>query len=197
VIRQRVRLRGFGLTELLLRAIVSLLAAALVFYGVIVVLAAFKLDPRTLNDVSGYDTVLRSLSAITPGSISGRDRIVVAAAGLACLLVFGPRAWRALPRPYLARTTLDVVADDAHGQTEVAPRALERIAEGAAGTCPEVRHVAARYAVGAMQVRVELGAAEHLLATLTAVQRRVRDALRAHGLPDGTLVDVTFGGVGT
>lgn len=192
--RQRIRVRQIGLSDLGLRLLVSLLAVAIAFYGVMVVLAALKVDPRTIDHASAYRTVYHHLTSITADQISGRDRLIVAAAGLLCAALFGPVAWRALPRPYLARTGLDTPAAPGSGSTDVAPRAIERIAEVAARHSTNVEDATARYGTATVDLRVRLRNAERLLEELTDIQQRAREGIRAHGLPDTTTIDVTLAG---
>jgi hypothetical protein len=192
--RQRVHLRRFAVTELVMRLLVSALALALVYYGAIVVLGACKVSPSTLNDISAYRTVYDQLASITAADISGRDRLIVAIAGVACFLAFAPLAWRALPRPYLARTADELDDDSGPGRTEIGPRAFERVAELAAAQEPAVAGASARYRVGAVDVRVQLTSAPELADQLRHVQDRVRAAVASHQLPD-RIVDVTFAGV--
>ena len=181
-----------------MRLLVTALGLALVFYGAIVVLAACKVSATTLNDISAYRTVFHQLSSITAEDITVRDRVIVAAAGVACLIVFTPLAWRAIPRPYLVRTTVGI--DDpnghghGHGATEVAPRAVERCAELAAAAHPSVADASARCAIGSVDVRVQLIEGDELRDTLRAVQQRIRDAATTQGLPDQT-IDVTLAGL--
>ncbi|HLI58537.1 MAG TPA: hypothetical protein VKV21_02610 [Solirubrobacteraceae bacterium] len=196
MIRQRVRLRRFGVAEALMRLLVSLLALAAIWYGAMVILAAIKVSPDTINGISAYRTVYHVLIAIDARSITGRDRIIVAAAGVLCLLVFAPAAWRALPRPYLARTGIALGDESGPGVTELAPRALERTAEVAATAHPRVRQAAARYGSGTVDVHVELSDDDDLTGTLRSIQHHVRERLREHGVPDGP-VDVTFAGLST
>ena len=121
MIRQRVHLRRLRADVVVVRLLVSLLALALVFYGVMVVLVACKVSPHTVNGISAYRTVYDQLTAITAGDITGRDRIIVAVAGVLCLIVFAPLAWRALPRPYLARGAVDLEDGPGPGHTQLAP----------------------------------------------------------------------------
>jgi hypothetical protein len=194
MIRQRVHLHRFAITDVVMRLLVTAFGAAIAYYGAILVLGACKVSPDTLNDVSAYRTVYDQLASITAADITGRDRLIVAAAGVVCFLVLAPLAWRALPRPFLARTTDDLDDGSAPGRTEVAPRAFERVAELAAAEQPSVVHAAARYGVDAVDVRVELTSGLEFTHTLREVQDRVRAAVAAHGLPD-RLVDVTLAGV--
>ncbi|HEX5192190.1 MAG TPA: hypothetical protein VFW09_05245 [Solirubrobacteraceae bacterium] len=194
MIRQRINLHRPPIGEAAARLLVSALALALIWYGAMVVLAACKVSPDTINDISAYRTVFDVLSSITAADITGRDRAIVAVAGVLCLIVFAPLAWRVLPRPYLARTETELHDGDDPGRTEIAPRTFERAAEVAALRHPSVTGVAARFGAGAVDVRVQLNDGLQLPSTLRAVQERVREAASAHGLPDH-MIDVTFAGV--
>ncbi len=167
----------------MLRVTVSLLAAAVIFYGAMVVLAACKVGAHTINSISGYETIYDHLTRITAGAITGRDRIIVAVAGILCPIVFAPLAWRTLPRPYFARGAVDLDDGDGRGQTELAPRAIERAAEIAAQQDPRVDTAAGRYATDRLRVQVSLRGSGDLPVTLRAVQRRVTDTLATQGLP--------------
>ena len=169
-------------------------ALAAIFYGAMVILAALKLSPHTINTISAYHTVEARLSSITARDITGTDRIIVAVAGVLCLIVFAPLAWQALPRPYLARTDVDLDDHSQAGQTDVAPRAIERAAELAAGEHAQVTDAAARYGHGVLDVRVDVADGEDLPGTLRGVQARVRDALDRHELPVSA-VDITLAGL--
>jgi hypothetical protein len=193
MIRQRVHLRSARVADTALKLLVSLLACAAIFYGAMVVLAAVKVSPHTINEISAYRTIDDTLTSIDADTITDRDRIIVAVAGVLCLLVFAPLAWRALPRPYLGRTGVALEDRSEPGHTEIAPRAVERAGELAARDHPLVADAAARYDTGTVDVRLdlELSDDDDLIATLHAVQRRVRDRLGEHGVP-GARVDVTF-----
>jgi hypothetical protein len=192
--RQRIHVRRFAITELVMRLLVTALAAAIVYYGAMVVLGAFKARPDTLNEISAYRTVFDQLSSIAPSDITGRDRVIVAIAGVVCLLVFAPLAWRAISRPYLARSP-DRLDDGAGpGRTEIGPRAYERLAEIAALRDRAVARASARSGADALDVQVQLSSDLTFIDDLRHVQERVREAIAAHGLPDRS-VDVTFAGV--
>lgn len=176
-----------------MRLLVILAALALVWYGVMTILAALKaVSPHSINAISGYRTIYDHLTSISAAQITGRDRIIVAIAGLVCLGAFAPLAWRSLPRPYLARGELDL-SGTSRGTTLVAPRAIERAAESAALEHPWVVGAAGRYGTDQLAVSVTMRHAEELADTLPAIQSRVRDALAEHDLPRLS-VDVTLAG---
>lgn len=180
--RQRVRTRGSAL-RVLGRALVALLACALVFYGAMLVLLALKVSASTVNSISAYRTIFDFLAGLAPGGVNRVvTRAIVAGAGLVALLVFGTLALRELPRPYLARRDLPLVDDD-HGVVIVAPRAVERVAESAAATRAAVTGAAGRFEADELVVAVSARDAAALPATLRGVQADVRAALERHGLP--------------
>ena len=120
----------------------------------------------------------------------------MAAAGIACLIVFAPLAWRALPRPYLGRGAIDLDDGPGPGRTELAPRALERVAEVAAHGHPQVTRAMGRLDTDTLELRIRLREADELPATLRAVQQRVVAALATEGVPAQS-VDVTLAGLTT
>lgn len=135
------------------------------------------------------------MSSITAHDTTGRDRAIVVAAGVLSLLGLAPLAWRALPHPYLARTEVDLDDHYQAGQTDVAPRAIERAAGLAAAEHPQVSDAKARYGNGVVNVHVALAHGEDLTDILGTVQAHVRDVLSRHELPvdavDITLADVS------
>lgn len=181
--RQRLRTRSFPLAQLPLRLITVLAGLALIWYGAMTVLLALKIGPHAVNRLSGYRTIYDHLATITTRDITGRVRIIVAIAGLACFLVFATLAWRALPRPYLARGELDLSRDAARGSTTIAPRAIERAIEVAALEHPMVVGAAGRYETEAVNLAITFRHAGELGRALPAVQHRAAGALQAHGLP--------------
>ena len=190
--RQRVHTRRGALAATVTRLLAILVALALVWYGAMTFLAALKaVSPHSINAISGYRTIYNKLTSITPGQITGRDRIIVAIAGVACLVVFGSLAWRSLPRPYLARGELDLSGTAQRGTTLVAARAIERAAEFAALEHPSVVGAAGHYNTDRLAVSVTVRHAAELADTLPAIQTRVRDAQAEHDLPR-LPIDVTL-----
>lgn len=181
--RQRLRARRFPLAQLLLRLITVLAGLALIWYGAMTVLLALKASPHTVNGISAYRTIYDHLVTITAQDLTGRVRIIVAIAGVVCLLVFALLSWRALPRPYLTRGELDLSEEAGRGRTVIAARAIERAAEVAALQHPLVVGAAGRYGTEDVGVAVTVRQAGELAHTLPAIQQRVADALREHDLP--------------
>jgi len=125
--RQRVRERTSPLI-ILGRLVTLLFALALIWYGLMTLLLALKVSPSTVNSISGYRTAFDWLSGLSPTKVDGAvTRGIVAGAGVLAFLVFGYLALKQLPRPYLARRTLDLTSDE-RGEVTVEPRAIERVA---------------------------------------------------------------------
>lgn len=194
MLRQRLRTRRFALAEILLRAIAVVVALAPIWYGAMTVLLALKVGPHTINGLSGYRSVYDHLAGISADDITARVRIIVAIAGVASLLAFGALAWRALPRPYLARSELDLSTSHGRGSTVISARAIERAGELAALEHPLVAGAAARYGTQDITVLVNVRHAATLADTLAAVQQRVSSALAQHELPR-LPINVTLTGV--
>jgi hypothetical protein len=181
--RQRVRTRVSPLA-FVGRALVALLALALVWYGLMLVLLALKVSPGSVNAISGYRSIYDSLAALGPGDVDGTARIVIAVAGVLAFLAFGYLALKEVPRPYLARSELELAGDDdQRGTSTVAPRAIERAAELAAEENPAVSGARARYEAPDIELDVSLGRAGDVAGALRDVQRRAVAALERHELP--------------
>ncbi len=191
MLRQRLRLRHAP-TVHLGRAIVCLFALGLIFYGLMVVLLAFKVDPRSVNAISGYRDAYDSLAGLQPGDVTPLRRAIVAGAGVLGFLLCGYLALKQIPRPYLARQTLALESLD-RGETFIEPRALERLAEVSAMGHPAVASAAGRYGTDELAVGVQVCRGRELDETLRDVQRRVTAALEHHELP-ATRIDVTLTG---
>jgi hypothetical protein len=181
MLRQRVHIEGSGLAAAVGRILVVLLGAALVFYGVMVVMLAFKVSPSTVNDISGYRSAFDYLAGLEASDISGTDRAIVAGAGVLAFLVALFLTVRGLPRPHLARHSV-VVSDEEDGQTEVGPRAFERVVESAAREDPKVTDARARYDEDGIVVNVQIKDAATAVETLRDAQERARESLQKHEL---------------
>jgi hypothetical protein len=192
MLRQRLRSRTSPLA-LLGRLVTLLFALALVWYGAMLVLLAFKASPADVNAISGYRTAFDWLAGLQTADVSGGTlRAIVAGAGVLAFLVFGYLATRELPRPYLARRDLPLEADE-HGRVVIEPRAVERLAEVAATSDPAIASARGRYSVDDITLDVSVRRERDLGGTLRAVQRRVTDALEEHHLPSMP-VNVTLAG---
>jgi hypothetical protein len=189
--RQRLRI-GSSPLALLGRIVLVLFALALVWYGAMLVLLAFKVSPHTVNQLSGYRTAYSYLAGLQRQDITDETRLIAGLAGLAGFLLFGYLAYKELPRPHLTRGELRLV-DDERGAVDVAPRAIERAAEGAALERHDVQDATARYAGDQLSVNLSVTRASELPDILRAVRAGAREQLLAHGLP--TLpVNVTLTG---
>lgn len=191
MLRQRLRI-GTSPLALLGRIVLVLGALALVWYGAMLVLLAFKLSPHTVNQLSGYRSAYNSLAGLKPRDITADTRLIAGLAGLAGFLVFGYLAVREIPRPYLTRGELRL-RDDERGVVDVAPRAIERVVESAALEREAVQAAAARYASNELTVNISVTRARELPDILRAVRAASHEQLAVHGLPD-LPVNVTLTG---
>lgn len=162
--------------------LVSVIGLALIWYGLMVVLLAFKTSPSAVNDISAYRTVYNYFAGLEPSDIAARVRLVAGLAGLPAFVLFGFLCWKHIPRPYLARTEL-LLAGEQSGILTVEPRAVERAVEVAARQNPGVSDSAGRYEVDRVAVAVHVRRGTDLADTIRDVRRRVRDALAIHDLP--------------
>lgn len=182
MLRQRVRER----TSVLVlggRLVTLVLALALVWYGLMLVLLAVKVPPGTVDSLSGYRTAFHWLVGLRPSDVDGAGtRAIVAGAGVLSFLVFGYLAPKQLPRPYLARQELPLTADP-RGEVRVEARAVERLAEVAAAAHSEVTDARGRYSVDDLSVDVTIRRVRDVASTLREAQTRVAQALEQHGLP--------------
>jgi hypothetical protein len=191
MLRQRIRLRHSPIVHLG-RAIVCLLALGLIFYGVMVVLLAFKVDAGSINAISGYRDAYDHLAGLNAGDVAGA-RWIVATAGIATFLLCGYVALKQIPRPYLARQPRTLESLD-RGETTIEPRAMERLAEVGAMRHPAVSSAAGRLGDDELTVGIEVCRGRGVDATLRDVRRRVAAALEHHDLPPMTRIDVTLTG---
>jgi hypothetical protein len=182
MLRQRVRARSFPFARVVTDAFVVVLALALVWGGAMLVLLALKASPSTVDSLSGYRTAYDYLAGLTPQDITVSVRRVAAIAGLSAAVISGYLAWRAVPRPYLARTDLRLSGDE-RGTVDVNARAIERAAELAVLDHPSVAAARARYATDDLTVDISVNRADALPATLEDVHRRAHDSLVRHELP--------------
>ncbi|HEV7883261.1 MAG TPA: hypothetical protein VGO81_06810 [Solirubrobacteraceae bacterium] len=182
MLRQRVRVRSFPIARVAANALVVAVALALVWAGAMLVLLAFKLSPDTIDRLSGYRTAYDYLAGLGPADVGPSTRLIAAIGGLAAFVVFGFVAWRAIPRPYLARSELRL-ADDEHGSVDVDARAIERASEIAALAHPAVTAARAIYLTDDLALNISASRADALGATLEDVHRRARDSLAQHELP--------------
>jgi hypothetical protein len=190
--RQRVHIEGSRIAVLVGQALTAVLGAALVFYGVMVVMLAFKVSPDTVNSISGYRSAFDYLAGLEASDIDGTDRAIIAAAGVVAFLVAAFLVWRGLPRPRLARHSV-VIATADDGETEVQPRAFERVVESAAREDGRVTGARARYDEDGLVLAIDVKDAVGAVDTLRATQERALESLRRHEL-EVERVDVTLAG---
>lgn len=191
-----MRFRSEGTTLVARRIgyfLVILLALALVWYGLMLLLLALGVSRDTVDGLSGYRTAYDELSAIGADDIGGRDRGLVAGIGAACFLIFGYLAWRCLPRASVRREDV-VLPAEGPGSTHVRPRAVERVAEVAARADAGVGGASGHYDGRTVAVDVQVRDPRAVTATLDGARQRVTRALREHGLPDKE-VSVTLTGL--
>ena len=182
MLRQRVLTRSFPLARVAADGLVLIVALVLVWGGAMLVALAFKVSPETINGLSGYRTAYDYLAGLEPQDVTASTRLIAAIGGLSACLIFGYLAWRAVPRPYLARTDLCLVSD-VRGSVDVNPRVFERVAEIAVLEHPAIIAARARYATDDLTLNVSACRADELAATLYDVHQRARDSLARHELP--------------
>jgi len=181
-VRQRLRTRRSPLV-FVSRALVVLVALALIWGGVAIALLALGVGEDAVESVTFYRTAFDFLAELEPADFDGTTRAILAGAGAAALVVFGYLALRELPRPYLARRDLELSQGE-RGTVTVEPRALERIAESSAEQQPGVAHASGRYGTDELAVGVAVRRAGETADTLSGVRDALRDALDRHGLPE-------------
>lgn len=180
--RQRVRLHGSPL-RFVGRLLTLLLALFLIWYGLMLVLGGVGVSAATLDRLSGYRTAFDFLADLQPEDLSTLARVVGGVVGAIVFVLFAYLAYKALPRPYLARRQLTLSEDD-RGVVSIDPRAFERVAESAVAGHPAVTGAAGRWGYDEVTVQVEVRRTSDLADTLRDLQHRVRDALEEHGLPE-------------
>lgn len=181
MLRQRLRNRT-SWTEPVGRLILLVVCLALVWYGLMVVLLAFGVSGGTINSISGYRTIYDNLAGLDDGDITNKVRLIAGLGGLAGFLLFGLLAWKQIPRPYLARTEINLDEGD-RGLTDVGPRAIERAGEAAALGNPSVVAATGRFGSDNLALDIDVRRSRDLAATLKDVQTRARASLEQHGLP--------------
>jgi hypothetical protein len=189
--RQRVNLRTPGLGHLV-TLLTAVLAIALVWYGLMVVLLAVKVSPHTVNSLSAYRSLYDDAAGLRRSDFTTLRRLVAGSAGLIAFLIFIYLAFKAWPRPYLARGEI-IVAQNRHGTTAVEPRAIERVAELAACANPAVTAARGRLGDDELTVGVDSRRAIAIAQTLRDVHGRVEAELERHDLPS-LPVNVTLTG---
>ncbi len=189
--RQRIGLRTYA-WGYVVRVLTLAFAVVFIYAGAMVVLLAVKVSPHTVNEISDYQLIYNHAAALRASDFTTRVSLIAGFSGLLVFLVFAFLALRVLPRPYLARTAVDLSTGDG-GQTVVRPRAVERVAEFAARGNPRVVRAAGRLGDDELTVNVGVADAQEAGAALTDVRRRVREQLERHNLPQMP-VNVTLTG---
>ncbi|MGI8715336.1 MAG: hypothetical protein ACR2NR_19570 [Solirubrobacteraceae bacterium] len=191
MIRQRINLRTPALAYAV-RLLTVVLALALFWYGLMIVLLAVNVSPHTVNQLSAYRTLYHDAADIKASDFTTAGRLIAGFAGLLVFLVGLYLASREIPRPYLARGEFRI-GDRDHGDTTVSPRVVERVAEIAAGANPDVTSARGRLGDEQVDVSVHVRNARRAAGTLRDIQHRVGDSLQEHGLPS-LPVNVTLTG---
>ena len=167
MIRQRVNLRTPALAYLV-AVLTIVLGALLLWYGLMVVLAAVKVAPHTVNSLSAYRTLYDDAVDLKASDFTTLRRLIAGFAGLIAFLVFMYLAFKAWPRPFLARGEV-TLEDNEHGTTVIEPRAIERVAELAARGNPDVTSATGRLGDEQLSVAVDSRRASSVAATLRDV----------------------------
>lgn len=191
MIRQRINLRTPVLAYIV-RALTLVLAVALVWYGLMVVLLAVKVSPHTVNSISAYRTLYDHVVGLKASNFTTSVRFLVGIAGLIVTVVFVYLAFQEIPRPYLARGEVDL-DDHERGTTVIKPRAIERVAELAARANDNVTSAVGRLGDQQLSLEVAMRRAGVAAETLVDVRARVLADLDRHQLPD-LPVNVTLTG---
>ncbi len=181
MIRQRINLRT-PLLAYLVRALTIVLALALLWYGLMVVLLSVKVSPHTVNSLSAYRSLYNDVVNLQQSDFTTLVRFIAGFAGLIAFVLFIYLAFQELPRPYLARGDV-ALEEQERGTTIVKPRAIERVAELAARGNPDVTAAAGR--LGDQELNLSIGARRASTAadTLRDVRQRVTADLERHELP--------------
>lgn len=190
--RQRIHIEGSSTANTVGRFLVALLGAAIAYYGLMLIMLAFKVSPSFVNDISGYRTIFDYLSGLQPGDIGSTDRLIIAGAAVLLALIALFLIWRGLPRPHLARHEVKITETEL-GSTEIQPRAMERAIETAALEHPAIVGARARVDDGNVALAVTASKAVDLVKTLHEVEDRAFESLERHQL-ELERVDVTLAG---
>ncbi len=181
MLRQRVRAESSTLAGLAVRGLAALIGVALAYYGAMLLLLAVKVEPETINDLSGYRSVYDYLAGLEANDFGSSERLLIGLIALAVGLVAAFLAWRGLPRPHLARGPVTLQESEV-GITEVQPRAMERAVECAAIGHAEVDRARARYEDGRLVLSVSARNAARLVETLREIEGLAHASLDRHQL---------------
>jgi hypothetical protein len=163
-------------------ALVVLASLVLIWGGVVVLLLALKVEPATVDSITGYSAVYDALRDLGPANFDATGRAITAGAGVGLFLVCGYLAYRMLPRPYLTGGELSLIGHD-QGETRISTRAIERLGETASERRPGISSASGRYGTDELAVKVTVGRSRDLRFALEDVRNAVRHALDEHGLP--------------
>jgi hypothetical protein len=192
MLRQRIRTRTSPVV-FVGRLLCFLFAVALVWYGLMTLLLAFKVSPHTINSISAYRTIFNWLARLTPGDVSGDPtRAILAGAGVFAFLLFGYLAFKDVPRAHLTRHHVQLT-EDSRGEVTVTARAIERLVEIAASQDHAITTATGRYNDNEVTVTVTARTPLGLAAVLRDTQRRAADAIERHELP-ALPINVTLSG---
>ena len=181
MIRQRVNLRTPALGHVV-SLLTIVLGGLLVWYGLMVVLLAVKVSPHTVNSLSAYRTLYDDITDLSSSDFTTLRRLIAGLAGLIAFLVFLYLAFKAWPRPFLARGDV-TLQDNERGTTIIQPRAIERVAELAARGNPDVTSASGRLGDEELNVAIDARRASSVATTLRDVHQRVGAELQRHELP--------------
>jgi hypothetical protein len=180
--RQRVRAHTSPVSYVG-RLLLVLFCLALIWYGLMVLLLALGvLRADTVDSISYLYSGFEYVSGLQAPDVSGIVRLIMLVGGLVAFMLFLYLALKEIPRPYLARHTLELGEDD-RGVVAVDPRAIERAGEGAAYGNPAVASAVGRYTDDDLELDVHVSRPREVPETLRDVQQRVTDALGRHDLP--------------
>jgi hypothetical protein len=191
MIRQRINLHRPALGYVV-DLLILLLGAALIWYGLMVVLLAVKVSPHTVNSISAYRTLYDDAAGLRASDFDTVARLVAGVGGLIAFLVFLYLAFQQLPRPHLARSEVAVGGHE-RGCTSVKPRAIERLAELSARGNPAVASAAGRLDDQDLVLSIVARRAASVAQTIADVRSRVAADLDRHELPP-LAVSVTLTG---
>jgi hypothetical protein len=191
MIRQRITFRTPALAYLV-HLLTVIFALALVWYGAMVIMLAVKVSPHTVNSISAYRSLYHDIAGLRQSDFTTLVRLVAGFGGFLAFLVLVYLAFQQLPRPHLARGQV-VLDARPRGETTIKPRAVERTAEIAAQSNPNVTAAASRLGDAQLAVNISTGRAALSAETLADVQERVRAAMEQQDLP-ALPVNVTLTG---
>jgi hypothetical protein len=192
VIRQRVHLRRPGWSAFV-RLLTVVFALLVMYGGVLVALLATKaLSPASAEQISDYRLIYHDIAGLHPSDFTTAISLIAGFTGLLVFIMFVFFTFEALPRPYFARTEVEL-PEQKGGDTIVRPRAVERVAEHAAQADPDVFAAAGRLSDDGLHVDVGVRNAPGAAKTLAEVRRRVAEQLEHHEIPS-VPVNVTLAG---